>query len=260
MHEIAALISSERLGKFLAITGTERDALTLHLRAMQTAAALMPVTGLIEIALRNAACERLRVHFNVPDWLSNPPRPFRWKGSEANNIKKGIGQAQKAAYAKKGQADKRALDVIAYPNGIPAGISHERRSKARQKVLQITAGDLISQLTMFFWKRLFSSDYEATLWKPSLKKLFPNKTLDRSEIAGHLEVIYVARNRIAHHEPVMGQRLQDTLGSIDFISANFASNEPTADNALTKLLAPYRNVLAREADELSDLLGRFTLS
>ena len=259
LREAVALISVERLAAFVAITGTERDALALHHQTMQLAAALMPVVGLLEVALRNAVCDRLRQTFGVPDWLTNPPPPFQWKGDEDQSLSLAKRHAQRAAYAKKSQADKKALDALAFPNGVPPDTSHERRSKARQKVIPITTGQLVAQLTLFFWKRLFSEDYAATLWDRGLKRLFPNKTLSRSQIARHLEALYQARNRMAHHEPIYGARLTQTLAAVDFLAMNYGALEPTPAAILCKIIAPYRASLAHEAQALTTMLARFTV-
>lgn len=256
----AGLLSSERLSQFLAITGTERDAIALHHQTMRVGATLMPVTGMIEIALRNAICERLRQTFGNPDWLTRPPAPFVWKGDEASHLNKADGWARRAAYAKLSQAQKRALDVVAYPDGVPAGLSHEKHSKARQKVVPITTGQLIAQLTLFFWKRLFSPDYEATLWQRSLRKLFPNKSISRSQVSARLETLYQTRNRIAHHEPVMGPRLASVIEAADWLAQNFQTNSASSDGILAKMTEPYRADLADEAAALNALLSRFTVS
>lgn len=219
----------------------------------------MPVTATIEVALRNVVCERLRSHFGKPDWLANPPAPFKWKGAEYNNIQKSIGQAKKAAYAKRSYSEKRSLDVLAFPQGVPAGLSHEQRSKRRQKALPIGVGDLVSQLTLFFWKRLFSSDYEGTLWKPALRELFPSKRVRRADVATALESIYVARNRVAHHESLYGDRLLKTLEATSFV-AHHLRPEGAADVAvLEAMLMPHVRVLNEQQGAMDALLGRFTL-
>ena len=259
LREAAALISVERLAGFVAITGTERDALALHQQTMQLAAALMPALGLLEVTLRNAVCDRLRQTFNVPDWLTNPPKPFQWKGDEASKINQAKGHAQRAAYTKMSQAEKKTLDALAFPNGVPTNISHEKRSKKRQKVIAITTGQLVAQLTLFFWKRLFSADYEATLWDRSLKRLFPNKSLSRPQIARHLEALYIARNRIAHHEPIYGARLIQTLAAVDFLAMNYGVSQPSGDAILFKIIAPYRATLDQEAARLKEMLDRYTV-
>lgn len=253
----AALLSGERLAALVRITGTERDAIEVHRQMMAVAAALMPVTGVIEISLRNAICDRLRVMFATPEWLNNPPAPFTWRGEEEGSLKRAVRQGQRAEYAKKSNADKKALDALAFPNGVPAGVTHEDRAKARQRAISINTGQQIAQLTIHFWKRLFSSDYEAVLWARSLKRLFPNKKLSRADVATQLEAIYQARNRIAHHEPLYGQRLEKTLLAIDFITHNFEEREPSSKSILCRMIGDDRKALQAEADKLSAMLEAF---
>lgn len=256
----ASLLSSDRLAAFVKITGTERAAFELHQQMMTVAAALMPVTGLIEIALRNAICDRLGQMFGVPNWLNSPPPPFAWRGEESQSLTRAIQQGQRAEYAKTSNAEKKALDLLAYPNGVPANVSHEHRAKRRQQAIQIHTGQQIAQLTIYFWKRLFSSDYEPTLWDRSLKRLFPNKKLSRADVAIALEAIYQARNRIAHHEPLYGPRLQKALAAIDFIAENFGEKVPSPDGILAKMIADPRQVLQREADTLDAMLAAYNVT
>lgn len=255
----ASFLSSERLAAFVQITGSDRDAIALHHQTMQLGAALMPVTGMIEVVLRNAICERLRQTFGHPDWLTNPMPPFAWKGEEEQNIKNAGRLARRAAYTKLSQSEKRNLDALAFPNGVPTALSHEAHSKARQKVVPITQGQLIAQLTLFFWKRLFSPDYEATLWQRSLRQLFPNKALTRAHISAHLETLYQARNRIAHHEPVMNVRLVRVIEAADFIALNFHTKTAGEEAILAKMTAPFRLALKSEAVALNALLAHFTV-
>lgn len=259
VREAAGLLSPERLATFVKIAGTDLDAIELHGQSVLVAAAIMPVLCIVEIAFRNAICERLRATLGVPDWISAPPAPLVWKNSEAAKIKDGKRQAQRAAYAKLTQAEKKSLDQLAYPAGVPRGISHEKLSKARQQQITITTGALIAQLTLFFWKRLFSNDYETSLWKPSLRALFPNKGLARSQVADHLEVLYQARNRIAHHEPIMGARLKRVVEAVDFLVLNFGTKSPSEEGILAKMTFEYRDRLAAEATAMDTLMAKFTV-
>jgi len=256
---ITKLLSADRLAAFVRIAGSESDAVLLHQQSIQLAGALMPVTGTVEVALRNAISDRLRSHFGSPDWLASPPPPFKWKGAEHNSIQKAVGQAKKAAYAKRSYAEKRTLDTLAFPQGVPPNTSHERRSKQRQRVLPIGVGDLVSQLTLFFWKRLLSGDYEATLWKPALRELFPDKQVKRSDVATALEAIYVARNRVAHHESVFGDRLTKTLEAITFLSRHLRPEANCRAAILETLLEPHLRTLDEQQVAMDALLGRFTL-
>lgn len=161
--EIALFLSTERLATFQQMAGSVRGSIELHQRVLQLGSTLAPIIAVIEIAVRNTVCRQMRTMFGVPDWLQNPPQPFEWKSEEAKNITKAIGQARRAAYGKKTNAEKKALDSLAFPKGLPAGTKHEAHVKKRQAAIQIIDGQVVAQLTLYFWKRLFSSDYEHVL-------------------------------------------------------------------------------------------------
>jgi hypothetical protein len=251
---IKRLLSEERLEPFRRLAGSDAVAVMLHLRTMRVGAALMPIVALLEIAIRNAVSERLVVLHGTGDWMNWPKPPFKWKGDEAGAISRAIAQARRAIYAKKDARGKRSLDRLAFPSGAPAGLSHAKRVKARQAQVATTAGQNIAQLTLYFWKRLFSEDYEATLWKPALRTLFPNKSIRRAQVAEHLEALYEARNRVAHHELLYGARLLRALDAIDFVVANFELRSPEPMSLLARLTGELRADLNREVTALDALV------
>jgi hypothetical protein len=252
-----SFISKERLGFFHNVATNDRDAIELHQISMSVSAALMPVVGLIEIAIRNSVCRELDKSFGSPGWLLSPPPPFVWKRDEERNLDKAQLSAKRAAYAKLSNSQKNALDATAFPNGVPTNIKHETHIKKRYQEIQVPDGQIVAQLTLYFWKRLFSKDYESTLWKRALKNIFPNKRLDRSDISEKLEHLYVCRNRIAHHEPVYGKRLTDTLIAIDFVSRNFHSVRPTVETPLAKLVDAHMPAVSQSAKAFADAIRRF---
>jgi hypothetical protein len=207
--ELAALtvhLSSERLHPFQSITGSAGAAIELHRQMIHASTALMAVIAIVEIATRNITCEILSAKFNAPRWLEQPPAPFKWENSEEHKIKDAIRNARRAEYAKLTQTQKRSLDQLAFPNGFPSGLSHEDRVRQRRNKISVSPGQIIAHTTMFFWKRIYSSDYEHTLWKTSLKRAFPDKNISRSMVADAMEKIYQARNRIAHHDSFYGKK------------------------------------------------------
>ncbi len=153
----------------------------------------MAVTATIEIALRNSVCENLGHYFAVPNWLQQPPVAFQWKAPEASKIAQAIDSAKRGEYSKLCQADKGALDALTYPRGRPTNTSHLKRAKDRRNHISITEGKVIAELTLYFWKRLYGPDYDQTLWRTTLKRTFPNKSLTRAAVAPQLESIYQAR-------------------------------------------------------------------
>lgn len=245
------LLSAERLATFTRISGTERGALQLHDQTIRIASALMPVICILEIGLRNAVCDRLATIAGARDWLMSPALPFVWRASEAAKLDEALRQARQASYAKLTEFEKHRLDNAAFPNGVPRKIGSRDRFLARQRTLDVSQGQLVSQLTLFFWKRLFSTDYEDTLWKRGLRALFPDKGICRSAISSRLEVIYKARNRLAHHEPIYGQRLVELITAIDFLVVRFENRAADEGSRLAILTFAHRQRLQDVARDAS---------
>jgi hypothetical protein len=197
----------------------------------------MTITATVEIALRNSVSENLCHYFGVPNWLTQTPTHFQWREPERKKIEQALDSARRAEYSKMSQAEKAALDPFAYPNGRPANTSHLKRAKDRRRRIQVSEGRVIAELTFYFWKRLYSPDYEQALWRTTLKRTFPYKKLTRAEIAIHLEQIYQSRNRLAHHEPVLHKRFNDTMAAIDFVIQRLEAIQPSTDMPLAKLVA-----------------------
>jgi len=260
-HDIAAVsvfLSSDRLATFHAITGSTKEAILLHQQMLQLGTTLMTVTAVIEIATRNSICEQLSTLFGGgTGWLRTPPAGFAWESSEHGKIVQAEASARKAQYTKKSKAEKMALELLAYPGGVPAALTSEVVTKAKQKKILVADGQVIAQLTMFFWKRLFSDEYEKTLWDRSLKRIFPDKRLRRPDVAVHFEEIYQARNRVAHHEPIYDKRLDKVLRAVDFVVKNLGKSDGTGLTPLAKLLDAEIQILTAEADALKAKLATF---
>ena len=235
--DLMVLLSADRLASLTALTGSAEIAIGLHQETLQVGASLMNVTATIEIALRNTVAENLSHHFGVANWLQQPPVAFRWKVPERKKISLAVDNAKRAEYAKLNQAQKARLDALAYPKGRPANVSHLQRAKDRRRHIVITEGKVIAELTLYFWKRLYGPDYDQTLWRTTLKRTFPDKSLSRADIATQLEQLYQSRNRLAHHEPVLHRRFADTMTAVEFITQRLGMNGPDARTPLATLLA-----------------------
>jgi hypothetical protein len=243
---ISDLLSGPRLGTFVGLTrsGSNSDAIELHQATMSMGIALMAVISLIEVALRNSACRELDVAFGAPGWLRQPPPNFKWAALEKHAVLKAEKQAQRSMYSKMPGAQKQALDLVAFPNGVPNGIKHRKLAEKRQATIAVPDGQVVSQLTFHFWKRLFSTDYEQKLWRRALKRVFPNKSITRAQVATELEILYEIRNRLAHHEPVYNARLTSALNAIDFVAMNLGGHSSSFENPFSKLILPQRDILA----------------
>lgn len=221
--DIVDYISEERLKTYDNLTDRRARAIALHNQTLQLGSSLMSMIALFELALRNSTNMRISETFGDQNWLVSPSAAVPLLPTEKHAVKKAIQHAQKSAYAKLSYKEKGYLDAFAFPGGVPAKIAHETRTNKRQKLFVVSHGQVVSQTTFHFWKRLFSSEYTDSIWKPCIKKVFPNKSLGRSDVSRALEKVYAIRNRVAHHEPVYGDRLHDVIEALDFLRDNLGA-------------------------------------
>jgi hypothetical protein len=66
-------------------------------------------------------------------------------------------------------------------------------------------GRIVAELMFGFWVSLFGTDYAQNLYDAHLHKCFPNYPVSRKEIAKRLKTIRFLRNRVAHHESIIGK-------------------------------------------------------
>lgn len=254
---VMVLLSPERLATLTTLTGSARTAIQLHQETLRLSASLMNVIASVELALRNTVCENLTVFFGAPGWLTHPPAPFQWKSIENNIAQKALDSARRAEYSKLPQLQKAVLDAKAFPHGRPSNTSHLKRAVARRRQIIVSDGKVIAETTFYFWKRLYSTDYEQALWRTTLKRTFPNKKTKRPHVAEKLEYIYQARNRLAHHEPVLHKRFTDTISAIEFVSENLTVATPSKDTPLAKLISGDLQSVKDQAKLLHDRLASF---
>ena len=256
IKRLVKLLSSERLAPLLKLTRSYPTAIELHLEMLRLGGTLMTVTGIIEVALRNTVCERLAQHLGSRDWLNAESSSFQWHSSEREKIRQAETNARKAMVAKLSPAARSALKKRATASAASANASavgvHEH--------LDVSSGQVVAQLTLFFWKRLYSEDYDQRLWRPTLKSTFPNKAVSRADVASKLEILYQNRNRIAHHEPVHGRRLQDGLDAIDFVVKEFGDTTSAGKRYLASLVESDVQRLKADARILQAAMAGFKKS
>lgn len=188
--DAVTFISAERLKTYENHTDSKKKAIALHNHTLQLGSSLMSMIALLELSLRNSTNQCLVDDFGDDEWLLPGRTTLPLKSPEQKTVSTATSQAQKAAYSKLSYKEKSFLDAFAFPGGVPNGTSHKTAAKKRQALFVVSHGQIISQTTLFFWKRLYSSEYEADLWKPSIKKVFPNKALKRGDVSSSLETIY----------------------------------------------------------------------
>jgi hypothetical protein len=255
--DVTRMLSAERLRALTALTGSAKIAIELHQETLRVGASLMTVIATIEIALRNSVCENLTQHFAVPNWLRQPPVPFQWRAPELKKVAMAHDSARRAEYSKLTQAQKHALDALAIQDGRQPARSHLDTAKDRRKHIAVSDGKIIAELTLYFWKRLYGPDYDQSLWRTSLKRTFPCKKLSRAHVAIQLEHIYQARNRLAHHEPVLHGRFADTVQAIEFVIQHLEALKPSSSTPLANLLAGDIAKVMAEAESLHARLDTF---
>ena len=100
-----------------------------------------------------------------------------------------------------------------------------RRELIRVRDQQPSTGKVIAELKMVFWQKMFTGRFDARLWNPHLRAVFPHldtsKTVQelRGLIHTDLEQLRALRNRIAHHEPIFKRSLADDFGKLQELIA-----------------------------------------
>lgn len=213
--QVVDLISSERLRTFERQTDTQSRAIALHNQTLQLGASLMSLIALLELALRNSTNQRLIDDFGDTEWLLPGHNAVPLKRREKETIADATTYARRAAQSK--------LDDQLRANGQPV--------PRHPPPVPVSHGQILSQTTFAFWRRLYSDEYEVTLWKRSLKRVFPDKSLARADLSKALAAIHEARNRAAHHEPIYGEKLDQAMAALDFIRNHLGARAATEDTA-----------------------------
>jgi hypothetical protein len=75
----------------------------------------------------------------------------------------------------------------------------------------VTRGRVVARLSFSFWTDLFGNRYEE-LWRQVLRAVFPQGAVTRRDVGTRLRRVQRFRNRIAHHDSLLGQ---DVPGLLD---------------------------------------------
>ena len=77
------------------------------------------------------------------------------------------------------------------------------KSEILRRSTSAIPGRIIAELVFGFWVKMFSNNYDKTLWVPYLHTLFPPAfNNERSSIYVRLKDLKTLKNRIAHHERI----------------------------------------------------------
>ena len=213
-HALERAFSPERMQTYLnAAGGDHGTALQLYARNAQLGAAFHGPLQALEVALRNAMHARLEARYGS-QWYMNPAAGL----------------------------DSHAHDSMAGILRRGAGVT--------------TADQFVASMSLGFWVRLVGrggwvnggrkADYDRTLWRPALHRAFPGHP--RRKVQRRLDGLRQLRNRIAHHEPIVGRDLNkdhdDLLEAVGWISSDvrawIESHSNLRDALGASLSAPIR--------------------
>jgi hypothetical protein len=168
-------ISAERFAPYRAAMGGDpHQALTLYERNTALSAAFWVVLCDVEVLVRNAMHERLT------EWSTRTYGQSLW-----------------------------FLDAGGVFNAETANDIATARRYATLGGRSESAGRVVAELPLGFWRYLLSSRYERSLWMPCLRGAFPGIPGRgmRRDVHDAMRDLHLLRNRIAHHEPIHNRPL-----------------------------------------------------
>ncbi len=189
-------LSAERFATYLAAAnGSRPNALALYEWNIRAASAIQQDLCHLEIGLRNAYDTALRKHWPGPaDWTNDPL---------------GVFPRQRSTRGGKGTANPKAkVDVNATPRTLLMKARQDAGGSAAQP------GKVVAELSLGFWRYLSIKRHEKHLWVPYLHHAFPPGTDRSRDVDSRIFRLHTIRNRVAHHEPLLGVNLLARLGDI----------------------------------------------
>jgi hypothetical protein len=165
---------------------------------MRAAAAVLELTGMVEVVARNSLDRELRV------WAARRDAPSWFDAVQLDQ---------------QGRLDLGKARARASRNG--------RRPEVH--------GRVIAELTFGFWRYLVETRYLTAHWTPALHRSFPRGPADlltrQRQVRTHMQQLHFVRNRAAHHEPLHQRDLHrdlqdalDLLGWIHPVAAEWAAD------------------------------------
>ncbi|HTT94540.1 MAG TPA: hypothetical protein VMF55_07690 [Solirubrobacterales bacterium] len=162
-------ITEARFAPYVAETGGDHDgAVALYVWNARISAAMFETLHHVEVFLRNAVDSR----FPPVDACAAPRETWLEDPAILNDASR-----------------RRVHETI-------ARISREGKAPTR--------GRVVAGLSFGFWRALFDKKYDG-LWVSRLHGAFPAGSGDRAEVAALMSKLVPFRNRLAHHETIMGR-------------------------------------------------------
>lgn len=173
------VISDERLGTYLTAAGFDADrALKLYVWNAQVGEAFHLPIQAVEVGLRNRINIALVSEFGT-DW---------WKQG-------------------------RLLALLDHERTADLNLVLRR---IRNRKLKAGTGQIVAGLSFGFWLGMLQKRYNPSLWSSQLRSAFPSLPADRNRasLAVAAARVVTLRNRIWHHEPIIGRDLSADHGTV----------------------------------------------
>lgn len=109
---------------------------------------------------------------------------------------------------------------------------------------------IVSRLTFGFWTNMLSKKRDE-LWQTALHNAFPNARRPRSEVMSHVEGIRKFRNRVAHHDSLLGVDIPFEIDRIFLVTGWINSS---AENWLREISKCHETYDSRPVNPLNTVI------
>lgn len=97
---------------------------------------------------------------------------------------------------------------------------------------------IVSRLMFGFWANMLSRKHDE-LWQKTLHNAFPNARRPRNEVMSHIEGVRLFRNRVAHHDSLLGVNIPFEVNRIFTICGWINSDAETWIRSVSRCHAAY---------------------
>jgi hypothetical protein len=207
---ISGSLSQARLGKYLSHTAFDFPlAMDFYLWNARLSKALLYVIQVVEVTLRNAVDEQIRLLGGPTEWAFDPA--FLGKLDHlGNGYRESLNRAKERLLKNKLSDSDFNRHVI------------NRTTPHVPNMGVISTNDVIAKLPFEFWVVMLGHEHEND-WQMALRQVFPHipKTVYRSGLWRTALEIKIIRNRISHHEPIfhltgLVDKYRDMLAVVDW--------------------------------------------
>ncbi len=211
-RSLGALLGSARAQVYLiAASGDAARAGDLYMWSIQVSGALHAQLSYVEIAVRNAM----------------DPALSSWNGSQA-----GFGDDWTAEHGTAPVLYGLLKDALSHARKNAVKESQRRPHHHGRRNAPVNHDDMIAQLMFGSWVKLVhttdGSTRQAQLWADAIHQAFPNVPStddERVRLGSQLETMRRLRNRVAHHDNLLGvnvrARLNESLSLLAKIDREF---------------------------------------